>query len=106
MKALPLAIPDDGLFDITLVGPMNKVSLGLRIKHFIAGEVYSFKEALHGRGKTVEILPNSKNTGFLETDGEPMGTPPYLFKIIPASLRLLVGDDFVPFVKNETEPES
>jgi len=106
MKALPLAIPDDGLFDITLVGPMNKVSLGLRIKDFIAGEVYTFKESLHGRGKTVEILPNSKNSGFLETDGEPMGTPPYLFKIIPASLRLIVGDDFVPSVKNETEPES
>ncbi len=101
MKALPLAIPDDGLFDVTLVGPMNKASLALRIKHFIAGEVYSFKESLHGRGKTVEILPNSKNTGFLETDGEPMGTPPYMFKIIPSSLRLLVGEDFVPFVKSE-----
>ncbi|HHV02409.1 MAG: diacylglycerol kinase family protein [Bacteroidales bacterium] len=105
MKALPLSIPDDGLFDITLVAPMNKVTLALRIRDFIDGKVYSFKEALHGRGKTVEIMPNSKNTTFLETDGELMGTPPYVFSIIPSSLRLLVGEDFVPYVKNETSPE-
>lgn len=106
MKALPLSIPDDGLFDITLITPMNKAALALRIKSFIDGKVYSYKEAFHGRGKTVEILPNSKNTAFLETDGELMGTPPYLFKIIPSSLRLLVGADFSPYVKNETSPGS
>ena len=105
MKALPLSIPDDGLFDVTLVGPLNKISLALRIRDFIEGKVYSFKEAHHGRGKTVEVLPNSKNTTFLETDGELMGTPPFVFRILPGSLRLIAGKDFVPFVKNETAPE-
>ncbi|MDD4920592.1 MAG: diacylglycerol kinase family lipid kinase [Bacteroidales bacterium] len=102
MKALPLSIPDDGLFDITLVTTMNKVALALRIKDFINGHVYNFKEAMHGRGRTIEVLPNSKQTTGLETDGELMGAPPYLFKIIPSSIRILAGRDFVPFVRNET----
>lgn len=102
MKALPLSVPDDGLFDITLVEPMNKLILAARIKDFINGNVYTFKEAYHSRGKTVEILPVSKQTTYLETDGELMGTPPYVFKILPASLKLLVSKDFVPQVKNES----
>jgi len=102
MKALPLAIPDDGLFDITLVRPMNKVALALRIKDFIAGNVYSYKESMHGRGRTIEVLPNSKQTTGLETDGELMGAPPYMFKLIPSSLRIIAGKDFVPFVRNGT----
>ena len=102
MKALPLSVPDDGLFDITLVEPMNKLILAARIKDFIDGNVYTFKEAHHSRGKAVEILPVSKQTTYLETDGELMGTPPYVFKILPASLKLLVSKDFVPQVKNES----
>lgn len=102
MKALPLAIPDDGLFDITLVTSMSKLSLALKIKDFINGKVYSFKEAMHGRGRTVEVLPNSKQATGLETDGELMGSPPYVFNIIPSSIRIFAGESFVPFVRNET----
>ncbi|MFY9115517.1 MAG: diacylglycerol kinase family protein [Bacteroidales bacterium] len=102
MKALPLSIPDDGLFDVTLVEPMSKILLAARIKDFIEGRVYSFKEAHHGRGKHIEIFPAGKKGTFLETDGELMGTPPYTFRILPKSLQLIPGTAFVPSFKNET----
>lgn len=102
MKALPLAIPDDGLFDITLVEPMPKVTLAARIKDFIEGRVYTYDESHHGRGKNIEVLPAGKRSTFLETDGELMGTPPYSFNILPHSLRLIAGAAFVPQLKSET----
>ncbi|NLA15945.1 MAG: diacylglycerol kinase family lipid kinase [Bacteroidales bacterium] len=100
MRALPLSIPDDGLFDITLVEPMSKVKLAVRIKDFVEGNVYAFKEAHHGRGKKIEVLPGTKRTTHLETDGELMGTPPYTFTILPSALKLLAGKDFVPHIRN------
>ena len=90
------SIPDDGLFDVTLVGPLNKISLALRIRDFIEGKVYSFKEAHHGRGKTVEVLPNSKNTTFLKQTGNLWALRP----LYSGSCPIPEADrwkDFVPF---------
>lgn len=106
MVALPLAIADDGLFDITLVGNMSKLAIALRIKDYVKGNVYSFKESIHARGSKVEVYPNSSNGGHLETDGEPMGTPPFIFTILPGSLNLIVGEGFVASSGTSTSTES
>ncbi|MDD2641344.1 MAG: diacylglycerol kinase family protein [Bacteroidales bacterium] len=106
MIALPLAVADDGLFDVTLVGNMSKLAIGLRIKDFVKGNVYAFKESIHARGSKVEVYPNSTNGGYLETDGEPMGTPPFVFTILPGSLNLIVGESFVASTGTATSAES
>jgi len=103
MKALPLAIPDDGLFDITLVEPMPKVTLAARSQRFHSKDVFThLTKPITGRGKNIEVLPAGKRSTFLETDGELMGTPPYSFNILPHSLRLIAGAAFVPQLKSET----
>ena len=68
MWLAPDAKPDDGLFDIVLIGDITKVDL------------------LRSRAVTVdapERLP-------IELDGEQVGTTPVRFEIVPGALRIRV----------------
>ena len=85
------------------VGWPNEQSFsGLRIKDFIAGEVYTFKESLHGRGKTVEILLTVRIQDFWKPTGSLWVRLPYLFKIIPSCVCLLKR--WLCFVLSKTNP--
>jgi diacylglycerol kinase (ATP) len=91
MMMTPHAEPDDGLFDVLLIGDVTKRDL-----LFVLPKTYRGKhlphprlELLQGRVVTVdadEPLP-------LELDGEQPGTTPARFEVLPRALRLRVPDD-------------
>jgi diacylglycerol kinase (ATP) len=88
MMMCPEAEPDDGLFDVMLIGDVTKRDL-----LFVLPKTYRGKhlphpklEVLRGRMVTVdadEPLP-------IEIDGEQPGTTPARFEVIPGALRLRV----------------
>jgi YegS/Rv2252/BmrU family lipid kinase len=88
MMMCPEAEPDDGLFDVMLIGDVTKRDL-----LFVLPKTYRGKhlphprlEVLRGRVVTVdadEPLP-------IELDGEQPGTTPARFEIVPNALRLRV----------------
>jgi YegS/Rv2252/BmrU family lipid kinase len=88
MMMCPDAEPDDGLFDVLLIGDVTKRDL-----LFVLPKTYRGKhlphprlELLRGRVVTVdadEPLP-------LELDGEQPGTTPARFEVLPRALRLRV----------------
>jgi diacylglycerol kinase (ATP) len=88
MMMCPDAEPDDGLFDVLLIGDVTKRDL-----LFVLPKTYRGKhlphprlELLRGRVVTVdadEPLP-------IELDGEQPGTTPARFEILPRALRLRV----------------
>jgi YegS/Rv2252/BmrU family lipid kinase len=88
MMMCPEAEPDDGLFDVMLIGDVTKRDL-----LFVLPKTYKGKhlphprlEILRGRVVTVESdepLP-------IEIDGEQPGTTPARFEILPGALRLRV----------------
>jgi YegS/Rv2252/BmrU family lipid kinase len=88
MMMCPDAEPDDGLFDVMLIGDVTKRDLA-----FVLPKTYKGKhlphprlELLRGRVVTVdadEPLP-------LELDGEQPGTTPARFEVVPRALRLRV----------------
>jgi diacylglycerol kinase (ATP) len=88
MMMCPEAEPDDGLFDVMLIGDVTKRDL-----LFVLPKTYRGKhlphprlEVLRGRVVTVdadEPLP-------IELDGEQPGTTPARFEVVPRALRLRV----------------
>lgn len=91
MMICPEAEPDDGVFDVLLIGNLTKRDLLLTLPKTYRGKHLPHPKAELLRGPTVEIealepLP-------VELDGEQPGTTPARFEIIPRALRLRVPQD-------------
>jgi diacylglycerol kinase family enzyme len=88
MKLAPDARQDDGMFDIVTIGDVDKVDFLTT-----APKLYSGRYLLHPkvellRSSTVAIDAAERLP--LEVDGEPIGTTPARFEIVPGALRLRV----------------
>jgi YegS/Rv2252/BmrU family lipid kinase len=88
MKLAPDARQDDGLFDVVLIGDVTKLDFLTTAPKLYSGRYLSHPKVELLRSSTVtieaaELLP-------LEVDGEPIGTTPARFEIVPSSLRLRV----------------
>jgi diacylglycerol kinase (ATP) len=88
MMMLPEAEPDDGLFDVLLIGDVTKRDLLFTLPKTYRGKhlPHPRLEVLRGRVVSVdadEPLP-------LELDGEQPGTTPARFEIVPRALKLRV----------------
>ncbi len=89
MMQLPYAVPDDGLFDITVINKIKKHDIILNVKRLYNGTIASHPMVETYRGKSVFI--DSDPAIHLETDGESLGHSPFTFEIIPKSIRVLAG---------------
>jgi diacylglycerol kinase (ATP) len=88
MMICPEAEPDDGLFDVLLIGDVTKRDLAFTLPKSYRGKhlPHPRLEVLRGRVVTVEApkpLP-------IELDGEQPGTTPATFEVVPRALRLRV----------------
>jgi diacylglycerol kinase (ATP) len=88
MKIAPDAEPDDGLFDVLLIGDISKLDLVRTMPKIYRGThlPHPKAELLRGASVTVEAaepLP-------VELDGEQPGTTPGRFDVVPQALRLRV----------------
>jgi len=88
MKMTPEALPDDGLFDVLLIGNITRTDLALTLPKVYRGRHLPHPKAELLRGAAVTVgaaapLP-------VELDGEQPGTTPVRFDIVPQALRLRV----------------
>jgi diacylglycerol kinase (ATP) len=88
MKICPEAEPDDGLFDVLLIGDLTKRDLLLTLPKTYRGKHLPHPRAEVLRGTVVQLetpepLP-------VELDGEQPGTTPARFEVVPQALRLRV----------------
>ncbi|HMM12126.1 MAG TPA: diacylglycerol kinase family lipid kinase [Bacteroidales bacterium] len=90
MKQLPNAIPDDGLFDITVIRKTTRWRVVKNIKNLFDGSFIKLPEVVTFRGKTISITSTPRHAILLETDGESLGVSPLDFSIIPRSVKLIV----------------
>jgi YegS/Rv2252/BmrU family lipid kinase len=90
MMMCPDAEPDDGLFDVMLIGDVTKRDLA-----FVLPKTYKGRHLPHPR---LELLRGSVVTVDadeplpLELDGEQPGTTPARFEVVPRALRLRVPE--------------
>lgn len=88
MRQAPDARPDDGLFDLTLIKDMGKLSVIANVRRLYNGTIKKHKRVESLMGK--HIIIESDQPVLLETDGESLGHSPFEFKIVPQSVKVIV----------------
>ncbi|MFZ4545816.1 MAG: diacylglycerol/lipid kinase family protein [Bacteroidales bacterium] len=89
MKQAPTALPDDGLFDLTLIKPIGKFKIIRNIIKLFDGSFTRMPEVSTYRSS--KIIIHSEPKMFMEADGESLGHTPFVFNIIPQSLNVVSG---------------
>ncbi len=87
MMQTPKAIPDDGLFDITIIKKMRKGEVVRSLKMLYDGSILDHPKIEGYTGK--DILVDSDPLIHVEADGESLGHSPIEFKILPKSINIV-----------------
>jgi YegS/Rv2252/BmrU family lipid kinase len=88
MMQTPDAVIDDGWLHVTIYENMPKFKIVTNIKKLYSGTILKVKGVRSF--KTKEFKIESKETIFAETDGEIIGSTPYLIGIVPNSVNVFV----------------
>lgn len=89
MMITPDALPDDGLFDVLLIGDITKTELVRVMPKIYKGTHLPHPKGEVLRGRTVSI--EAEEPLPLQLDGEQPGTTPVRFELVPAAIRLRVA---------------
>ncbi|MCP4551607.1 MAG: diacylglycerol kinase family lipid kinase [Bacteroidetes bacterium] len=92
MMQLPFAVPNNGLFDITLIQKVSKLKVIANIKSLFDGSFVNMPEVETFTGKKINIQSKPAKTAYLETDGESLGHSPFIFTILPKSIQIISGN--------------
>jgi YegS/Rv2252/BmrU family lipid kinase len=91
MKQAPNAVPDDGLFDLTLIKDMSKWSVVANVNRLYNGTIGRHKQVELHKGRKIIIEPVTPV--LLEADGESLGQSPFTFVLIPKSLKVVINKE-------------
>jgi diacylglycerol kinase (ATP) len=89
MIQVPFAVPDDGLFDITLIKKAPKWLVIRYANKLYDGTLVKLDFVNTYKGKSVRIRATGKL--YLEADGESLGNSPFIYEILPGSLKIVTG---------------
>jgi YegS/Rv2252/BmrU family lipid kinase len=91
MRVAPDAKPDDGLFDVVIMGGAPRGQSLAKMRLIYTGQ-HVFEPHVHViRGRRVVVAPVAETRGrpvLIETDGESAGRLPATFEILPRALNL------------------
>ncbi|MFW6020447.1 MAG: diacylglycerol/lipid kinase family protein [Bacteroidales bacterium] len=89
MKQVPNAIPDDGLFDLTIISKVRKFSVFRHLQKIYRGTHLKLPYVRSFQAKSVIV--DSASSINLEVDGESLGHTPMEFSIIPKGIKVITG---------------
>ena len=91
MMMMPNAIPDDGLFDVTVVEKVGMLKFAANISNIYDGTfVDKLKEVTLYRGKKIRITSIPAHLLLLETEGETLTNSPFEFEMLPHAINMIV----------------
>jgi diacylglycerol kinase (ATP) len=88
MWLAPEALPDDGLFDVVLIGDITKRDFLTTSPKIYRGTYLAHPKVELLRSRTVAVDGAERLP--IELDGEQVGTTPARFEVVPAALRVRV----------------
>ena len=89
MSQTPLALPDDGLLDVTVINGMGKLEIVRNLKILYDGTILNHPKIDGYKCKNIKV--NSKSVIYVEADGESLGHTPAEFSIIPSGVKVIYG---------------
>ncbi|MFM1918614.1 MAG: hypothetical protein RLZZ303_248 [Candidatus Hydrogenedentota bacterium] len=91
MRVAPEAEPDDGLFDVVIVGDIGKGELLRRVNKVYTGAHIGMERVFHLRGRRVVAEPvDAASPVLIDLDGEMAGCLPAVFEVAPGAVRVRV----------------
>ncbi len=94
MKLAPGAVPDDGRFDVVLIGDVSKLDF-----LSTAPKIYSGKHVRHPKVevlRSAHVRVDARVLLPIEVEGEQVGTTPATFEVVPGALRIRVPSPPLP----------
>ncbi|HEX5449957.1 MAG TPA: diacylglycerol kinase family protein [Gaiellaceae bacterium] len=88
MKLAPGAEPDDGTFDVVLIGDVSKLDFATQAPGIYRGRHVKHPKVEVLRSRRVQVDASEQLP--IELDGEQVGTTPVTFELVPGALKLLV----------------
>jgi diacylglycerol kinase (ATP) len=88
MKLAPDALPDDGLFDVVLIGDITKLDFATTSPKIYNGTYLAHPKVDLERARVVAV--DAAEPLPIELDGEQVGTTPVRFEVVPGALRVRV----------------
>ncbi len=91
MMMMPNAIPDDGMFDLTVIKDVSIFKFARNISKIYDGTfIDNMKEVSTFRGKKIRITSKPAHSLLLETEGETLTNSPFYFEMMPKAINMLV----------------
>ncbi len=88
MRVAPDADPNDGLFDVIVVGDIDKVDFLMTVPKIYDGTHLTHPQCDAYRAKRVEV--RSEQRLLLQVEGEVCGETPLTFQVVPSALQIKV----------------
>ena len=93
MMTMPHAIPNDGLFDITVIKEISIFKFAANVKNVYDGSfTKKIKEVKTFRGRTIRIVSIPPHSLKVETEGENLTNSPFDFEMIPKAINMIVPE--------------
>jgi YegS/Rv2252/BmrU family lipid kinase len=93
MRQTPLAIPDDGILDVTIIKGVGKLEIIRSLKILYDGTILSHPKIEGYKCKNVKV--SSESLLYVEADGESLGHTPAEFSIIPSAINIVYGSKII-----------
>lgn len=94
MMMMPEAVPDDGLFDITVIRKVSIPKFAANLSSIYDGSfAKKLKEVSTFRGKKIRIVSIPAHSLMLETEGETLTNSPFDFEMINKGIQMVIKDN-------------
>lgn len=93
MRQTPLALPDDGLLDVTIIPDISLWIIATKVLKLFTGGFHKVRQLTQVKCREVVIMPLSQaDKEPVEVDGEVIGRAPVKMEILPQQLNIIIPD--------------
>ena len=94
MMMMPFAVPNDGLFDITVIRKVSILKFAANVKNIYDGSfVNKIKEVQTFQGKKIRIVSIPPHSLRVETEGENLNNSPFDYEMLPKAINMIVPEN-------------
>ena len=96
MMTMPNAIPNDGLFDVTVIKKVSIFKFAANVKNLYDGTfINKINEVKTFRGKKIHIVSIPPHSLLVETEGENLNNSPFDFEMLSKSINMVIPKETV-----------